>query len=748
MRDKDLNLVQQLIAPLHSLSVAYSLACLARLDLLIRREVLRFRLSSGRGSEDELRGMYISDEEVDALLDGQIQPYDLIDPPALPAETAQAYERALQAALDQIAALEARARSEGVELRLSRLVELFGLSDLQREVLVICLGPEIDLKYERLYGYLHDDMTKKRPTLDLVMRLLCARFEERLSVRQLLEPGSPLVEWGLVSLHDDPGVRRPALPARYLKLDERIAAYLLGSDPIDERLQALADPLAARANEDIPAEVSQRLRGWIAAWPSTWQDRAPVVLIHGKYGSGKHAAARRLAEGLSMPCLMFSAAGILNGGLPAGQAVRLAEREALLRQGLVCWSQVDDLLHADASGELAREHDAFIQALASGRAPAVLIGAKSWEPGRQMSSRPFLRLAIPESSYTERKAAWAGRLNGSSQLSEAEISALAGRFRLTPGQISDAVSRAFTLMWAREPGGAVLQTSDIDAASRGQSQNRLGALARKLNPRYQWEDIVLPRPQLYTLRMMCATIRQRPTVYGDWGFDRKLSLGKGLIALFSGPSGTGKTMSAEIIANELGLDLFKINLSAVVSKYIGETEKNLEHIFGEAQDSDAILFFDEADALFGKRSEVKDAHDRYANIETAYLLQRTEEYNGLVILASNIKKNMDEAFVRRLHFIVDFPFPEEPERLEIWRRTFPPQAPRAEDIDLPFLARKLKISGGNIRNIILAAAFIAAEEQSPINMRHLVRGASYEYQKMGKMIVEGDFERYFELAKG
>jgi SpoVK/Ycf46/Vps4 family AAA+-type ATPase len=197
----------------------------------------------------------------------------------------------------------------------------------------------------------------------------------------------------------------------------------------------------------------------------------------------------------------------------------------------------------------------------------------------------------------------------------------------------------------------------------------------------------------------------------------------------------------------LGLDLYKINLSAVVSKYIGETEKNLEHIFGEAQDSDAILFFDEADALFGKRSEVKDAHDRYANIETAYLLQRTEEYSGLVILASNIKKNMDEAFVRRIHFMLDFPFPEEAERLEIWKRTFPPQAPQAADIDLAFLSRKLKISGGNIRNIILAAAFMAAEDQDAISMRHLVRGASYEYQKMGKMIVEGDFEQYFEHAK-
>ncbi len=731
-----------------SLSVDYTLACLARLDLQIRREVLRFRMASGHGQEDELRGMYISDEEVDALLDGHSQTRDLTTPQDLPAPIIQAYDRALAMSQEHIGGLEAQAIQNGLELRLQRLAELFGLSPLQREVLIICLGPEIDLKYERLYGYLHDDMTKKRPTLDLVMRLLCANFGERLEVRRILEPGSPLVDWNLLGVYDDPGIRRPVLPARYLKLDERIAGYLLGSDQIDERLLALLDPQADKPAAAMPEEVKTRLQQWIANWRQTWQQHPPVVLLHGKYGSGRHAAAQAIAAGLGKPCLMFSAVRLNAGGLRTDQAVRLADREALLCDGLVCWSNVDELIQPDGEGEQRQEHDAFVHTIAQGRAPVVLIGGKAWEPGRQMSGRAFLRLGFPESSYSERKTAWSEHLNSSTHLSEAELNSLAGRFRLTPGQIGDAVNRAFTLMWARDPGSATLLSADIDAASRDQSQNRLGTLARKLSPRNTWDDIVLPRQQLTTLRMICATIRQRPTVYGDWGFDRKLSMGKGLIALFSGPSGTGKTMSAEIIANELGLDIYKINLSAVVSKYIGETEKNLEHIFSEAQDSDAILFFDEADALFGKRSEVKDAHDRYANIETAYLLQRTEEYNGLVILASNIKKNMDEAFIRRLHFMLDFPFPEEVERLEIWRRTFPTQAPVSQDLDLPFLARKLKVSGGNIRNIILAAAFSAAEEKTAIGMRHLVRGASYEYQKMGKMIVEADFEKYFEHAKG
>ena len=233
-------------------------------------------------------------------------------------------------------------------------------------------------------------------------------------------------------------------------------------------------------------------------------------------------------------------------------------------------------------------------------------------------------------------------------------------------------------------------------------------------------------------------VRQRTTVYGDWGFDRKLAMGKGVIALFAGPPGTGKTMAAEVIAADLALDLYRIDLSAVVDKYIGETEKNLEKIFRQAQSSDAILFFDEADALFGKRSEVKDAHDRYANIETAYLLQRTEEYDGLVILASNLKKNMDEAFMRRLHFAVDFPEPGEVERLAIWERAFPAEAPRDEDLDLASLARKLKVTGGNIRNIVLSAAFLAAEDIAPISMRHLVRATAQEFQKLGRLPVSGE----------
>jgi SpoVK/Ycf46/Vps4 family AAA+-type ATPase len=288
---------------------------------------------------------------------------------------------------------------------------------------------------------------------------------------------------------------------------------------------------------------------------------------------------------------------------------------------------------------------------------------------------------------------------------------------------------------------------DLMNACRAHSNQGLGVLARKVIPVYTWADLVLPGERLAQLREMCLHIRYGPLVFEEWGFDRKLARGKGLNVLFAGPPGTGKTMAAEVLATDLGLELYKIDLSGVVSKYIGETEKNLEKIFHEGQTSNAMLFFDEADSLFGKRSEVKDSHDRYANLETSYLLQRMEEYDGIVILATNLRKNLDDAFIRRMHGAIEFPMPEEPDRLEIWRRTFPPEAPLAEDVDFTYFAKRFKLSGGNIKNIVLEAAFFAADAGTAISMVHLVRAVRREHQKIGKLIHADDFGPYAYLTK-
>jgi len=348
----------------------------------------------------------------------------------------------------------------------------------------------------------------------------------------------------------------------------------------------------------------------------------------------------------------------------------------------------------------------------------------------------MLCLDLPRPSAAARAALWREALGAQApSLSEVDLLTLVNGFRFTGCGIRAAAAAARDIgRWRAGPdGGQGPAPGDLLAACRLHASQGLSTLGQKVVPRAGWSDLVLPEERMQQLRELVNGMKFRHVVHERWGFGERLSLGKGLAVLFAGPSGTGKTMAAEVIAGELGLDLFKIDLSAVVSKYIGETEKNLARIFAEAETCNAILFFDEADALFGKRSEVRDAHDRYANIETAYLLQRLEAYEGLVILATNLKKNMDEAFVRRLALAVEFPLPGEADRRRIWHRIFPRATPLQPGLDLDGLGRRFEFSGGNIRNVALAAAFLAAADGGVVGMPHILRASQREFQKMGRV---------------
>ena len=319
-----------------------------------------------------------------------------------------------------------------------------------------------------------------------------------------------------------------------------------------------------------------------------------------------------------------------------------------------------------------------------------------------------------------------------------ELSILASQFSLTSGQIRDAVASAQDRAAQR---GDELQLEDLFAAARLHSRPKLSDLARQIIPRYTWEDIVLPEHQREILSEIVSTIRERAKVLEGWGVGKKLVPSAAVTVLFAGPPGTGKTMAAEVIAGDLGFDLYKIDLSSVVSKYIGETEKNLERIFQEAENSNTILFFDEADAMFGKRSEVRDAHDRHANIEVSYLLQRMESFDGVTILATNLQANLDEAFLRRLHFVLNIPFPNVQARQNIWETLFPPNVPRAADLDFALLADRFKLAGGHIRNIIVSATYLAAANGGQVTMEHLFHGTRRELHKMGRLVNERDLRR-------
>jgi SpoVK/Ycf46/Vps4 family AAA+-type ATPase len=345
---------------------------------------------------------------------------------------------------------------------------------------------------------------------------------------------------------------------------------------------------------------------------------------------------------------------------------------------------------------------------------------------------------MPE--FAQRRNCWFQQLAlAGINFPSADLDALASRFRLTPAQIAEAVATASNgAGWYGSRFAGQPAVEELFAAASQQSGRDLAALARQIEPVYTWEDLVLPQDALVQLQELCQRVAYRHQVLEEWGFDRKLSLGKGVNALFAGPSGTGKTMAAEVIAQELGLNLYKIDLSGVVSKYIGETEKNLNRIFRAAENANAILFFDEADALFGKRSAVHDSHDRYANIEISYLLQKMEEYEGLSILATNLHRNMDEAFMRRLTMMIVFPLPDENHRQRIWQTVWPPQTPLDETVDLADLAQRFNLTGGNIKNIALTAAYLAAAAGSGVQPEHLLQALRREYQKMGKSLSEAE----------
>jgi AAA+ superfamily predicted ATPase len=707
-----------------------------RLDLLLEQAVVEFRVGRTSNDPTEFRGLFISDKEIDELM-GQ--------PSETGSETQTQVQSSLSARRDEINERVRESREADITLRLPYLSAVFGLSAIEVDVLVLALAPEFDLRYQKLYAYLQDDVSRRRPSVDMALRLLCFSPNERAIARERFAESSPLVSQGLLALHEDASERPAPLINRCLKVDDRIVEFLRGSDRFDQRL---TNEMARRVwpQEDIqkllwPEKVSASLEQLIRL---TEDHAACCCLLHGPAGSGKKSFARVVCERTAQALLVVDLRALLKSATPFPLLLSAAFREAKLYGSalyLDCWQE---LLPEEPGPQAAR----YAAQREIAQFPSlVFLGSRAvWQP--TASSHKFLQIEVPRPTDQLRGELWRAYLNhGTPVAPDVDTIHLAGAFRFTPGQIEQALAQAKTLSRLRQSDDAQLTMEDLLGACRMQSANQLVSFARKVTPRRVWSDLILPPDSLAQLREYCQQVRYRLKVYDEWGFGARLSLGKGLLALFTGGSGTGKTLSAEILAHELGLDLYRVDLSCVVSKYIGETEKNLSRVFDDAQESNAILFFDEADALFGKRSEVKDAHDRYANIEISYLLQRVEEYEGAIILASNLSNNIDDAFLRRMHFSIEFPFPAQNHRLAIWRGIFPSQAPVASDLDFDFLARKFKITGGNIKNITLAAAFLAAQDGGTIRMEHLILALKREYQKLGKVCEKTEFEKYYELVR-
>jgi hypothetical protein len=592
---------------------------------------------------------------------------------------------------------------------LETLCSAFELSGFERKILLMCAGAEMDSRFAELYASSVHGSQMLEPTFSLAL----AAFGD--AHWSALSPGRPLRHWQLVDLR--PG---NALTTSPLRIDERVLHYLVGVQALDERLHGVIRP--APPTESVTSShllIAERIAG---LWSQVKSGaKLPVVELSGDEAAAKHNIAATVSAMIGLRLHVLPAWRVSHAtGTELDSILRLWEREAVLSSSALLL-ECDDTDNSEAPAGAITHFTELI------RSPLFV---SSRVPRRSGACAP-VRFEVEKPSTYEQAELWRGALASVLPNPNGQVDALVSQFNLNSARIQSAVQQAVETAGHEKNMSTVLWD-----ACRLQVRPRLDGLAQRLEPAATWDDLVLPDKQKELLRHIGMHVRQRRKVYQDWGFGSKGSRGLGISVLLAGPSGTGKTMAAEVLAGELRLDLYRIDLSQVVSKYIGETEKNLRRVFDAADEGASVLLFDEADALFGKRTDVKDSHDRYANIEVSYLLQRMESYRGLAILTTNRKGALDQAFLRRIRFVVEFSFPESPQRAEIWRRVFPIATPTV-DLRIDRLAR-LNAAGGNIRNIALGAAFIAADLGEPVGMVHVLSATRHEFAKLEKPLSDAE----------
>jgi hypothetical protein len=596
---------------------------------------------------------------------------------------------------------------------LRRLEQAFSLSSFESDVLLLCAGAEIDAELGSLIARAQGDSSRSAPTFGMLLaRLPQANWSA-------IGPDAPLRRWRLIDVGAGLGVTQAPL-----RIDERILHFLLGFGAFDERLAALMSPLPAPSDSALPPSHAALAEAVAAVWlGGESAAAAPLVQLCGARADC-NAIAAAAALRLDLGAALIGANRLPAAATDLDVFVRLWQRESALSNLGVLVVDLEET--APAEGEAPRPRSAVDALLDRLTGPVIV---RDREP-RRHGSRPLVTFDVGHPSHDEQRALWLAHL-GPAAPSPDELERIIDQFSLSAADIAALGTQA------REVDAPRPALWDL---CRHRMRGALDGLAQRVTTNLKWDDLVLPDAQKRMLTDIAAQLRGRATVYERWGFGETSRRGRGVSALFHGPSGAGKTMAAEVLASELRLDLYHIDLSRVVSKYIGETEANLRRVFDAAEDNGAVLLFDEADSLFGARSEVKDSHDRYANIEVSYLLQRMESYRGLAILTTNMRAGIDEAFLRRLRFSIAFPFPDVAQRVEIWRRIFP-HAAEVRGIDADKLA-KLRLAGGNIRNIALNAAFLAVNAQEPVQMSHVRAAAEAEYAKLERRLTQAESEAW------
>ena len=616
--------------------------------------------------------------------------------------------------------VESTTQKQQVDSYLNKLCKSFSLSAFERDILLLCVGLELIPSWGDLCAEIANDPKQTFVTFSLAMSVLEHTDWTAFS------PASNLRQWHLVEV----GAGN-ALTASPLRIDERILHYLMGDEHLDERLLRLLEPIVANSVQigSHQQVANQAIATWVSANTDNHLGNLPVLQLCGDDVASKMAIASDVCHNLGLTLYKIPANLLPHDLINLQLIAQLCDREYAL-------NDISLLLDCDRDEAPNQLQDMAIGYMIEILQCPLIISSQT---RRRQHQRTILTFDVRSPSVNEQQILWEESLSDlDSEIKDSlngSIHELVSYFNLSPTHIYNASLKAKSTH---------LQSSNstfhqsLWSACRAQSRPRLDELAQSVETTATWEDLILPSKEKFVLHDIAAHVRQRLTVYEKWGFAGRSRRGLGISALFAGTSGTGKTMAAEVLGNELQLDVYRVDLSSVIDKYIGETEKNLKRIFDAAEGGGVILLFDEADALFGKRTEVKDSHDRHANVGVSYLLQRMEAYRGLAVLTTNLKNSLDQAFLRRLRFVIQFPFPDAEQRAEIWRRAFPQQTPTLE-LDYLKLGR-LSVAGGNIRNIALNSAFIAADHNVPVQMKHILQAAKIEYIKLEKPMMDAEIK--------
>jgi hypothetical protein len=705
------------------------------LELVLRRSALEAAARrAGHETFDEFAGLYVSEQEIARYADEAER-----TPALVTDERVRRLQRRIEDMRRQLDQRLTADTADGRESRLQRLQRRFGLSDVELRILICCLAPDWELRFQRYFAFLQNDVNRRRPTLQLLGDLWLEVGAAPFGARGTFSPDAPLLRERLLAFSGPADV---PFPARQPLVAEAVADYLAGKDRPDALLAGFVS-LRTPAVEWPEGQWYAQHRDIVARLlePLQTRGRLPTAYVSAPVGCRKSLITDAVAAGAGVRVMRADCRAWLGHGSMTRESVRTLRRDARLHGCLLVLTGCEALVD-DAAATACAALDEF---LAENQAAGIILTGSA--PVEQLSAAltaPVWTFEITRPDVAERAELWSSELSSRGCPVQPDLAdRLAVAFRFTPRDMQRVLDsgRPAGHDAAADVAGTLLRRC------RELSRHAIQRFATRIVPRRGWDDLVLPPDSRAQLEEICAAARSRRRVHEDWGFERKLALSAGLNVLFAGPSGVGKTMSAEILAGELGLDVYAIDLSAVVSKYIGETEKNLSRVFDEAEATNGVLFFDECDALFGKRTEIRDAHDRYANIEVNYLLQRIDRYDGIIILATNLRSNLDAAFTRRIRYAVEFPFPEVQQRERIWRRVFPEQTPLGTDIDFDFLARQFRMSGGSIKNIAVNAAFLAAGNGGRVGMKQVIHATRREIQKMGKTCTKAEFGRYYSWVR-